>query len=112
MKKLNIWKLAEVLQQASTFQKQEDGSYVAIFLTGRFKGVGDYGANVLEVTVRNTRIAISTVDDGTWVAHTSETPLNIKEAISLFNKFRGVLPSEEELNAALQPLGLWGQYVG
>ena len=111
--------LHEALLEAKKFVRVNPRTWSAVFPTGKFEGVYDYGAGVVEVSVHLKHndhkgvVSISTVDDGIWQAF-SQTPIDeelAEKIITVFNQY-GVLPSEEELNNALAPLGLYGMCTG
>ena len=106
-------------------------SYGAVRATGAFKASFDYGRGLMYVTISTspycekvgtpvmfeTRVHIGNIDDGSWEAY-SRHYTNAEECNQLtekvyqaFVKSEGrdtVLPTEEELNEMLRPLGMWG----
>lgn len=118
---MDIQAVQRYLKEASQF-KLEDGRYSAIFLTGKFDGLFDYDAGILQVSIYpsfagdNGCLSISTIDDGVWQAIPTGGIVidedKIQSIIGIFNGFRGILPTEADINYELMYIGLWGEYTG
>jgi len=115
----NLHQLHDALLEAKKFVQVNPRTWSAVFLTGQFNGVYDYGAGIVEVSIHlqyndyEGVVSISTVDDGMWQAF-SQAPIDeelAKKIIEVFNQYTA-LPTEEELNNALAPLGLYGMCTG
>jgi hypothetical protein len=93
--------------------------YNGIVGTGKFDAMYDYGAGILEVSIRNNPpalhagIAISTTDDGVWHSFGDVDNDKIhtiaKDFIATYGK---VLPTEYEFNEFLTKYGLYGMFTG
>lgn len=114
----DIWQLEAIVKEFATFTKQ-DGKYTAVFLTGDFDALFDYGRGILQVEIyvstnHSGIIAISTIDDGVWQAYGPPITEDVaQQIIEIFKSFGGFkLPTEAKLNAALQTIHMYGTYTG
>lgn len=120
---MDIYQLRKCLDLHKEFRQPDNKyCYEAIFVTGGFNGLYDYGAGILGIRIHIKHpqshypgcISIYTVDDGVWQAHCN-TELNeakAQEIIQIFNTYEGRLPSEEQLNSDLQKVGCYGTFTG
>ena len=74
---MTIWEFQDRLGLKKYYNPLFTGDhyYRGIFLTGKFDGVHDYFAGILEVSLRNRsdgtfNLSISTIDDGGWAVET------------------------------------------
>lgn len=112
--------LKELYNDAATFRPvtdQKNGElhrYEAIFKTGQFDGVYDYCAGILKVSIYQSGVSITTIDDGVWRAFAAQgnTEIYFDKLLEVFNSLNGVLPTESELNNLLEPIGLYGCFTG
>ena len=112
--------LKELYTNAATFRPitdQKNGElycYNAIFKTGQFEGVYDYGAGILKISIYRSGVSISTIDDGVWRAFAAQgnTEIYFDKLLKVFKSLNGILPTESELNNLLEPIGLYGCFTG
>lgn len=117
---MNIWEIHELLGLKKFEAKfTKDGfQYRGVLATGKFNGVDDYDAGLLEMQVQNPidlkypMVIITTIDDGVWQGF-GKKHIDIELFVKEFNKsFRCSLPTEEKLNDFLNQYEIHGLYTG
>lgn len=90
--------------------------YEGVLCTGMFEGICHYNRGIVTVRVyeqsdlKYPLLAMSTIDDDSWIAYGSKVNLDVDTLVSEFNDIYGgfVLPSAKELNKFLNMHGAHG----
>jgi hypothetical protein len=107
---MTVRELHTIIKESSKFKKTHVNIYQAVFLTGDFKGVYDYDAGILNISIftgSNSSVNITTIDNGGW--RVDGVPIDESKALEIiymFEDYCGKLPNELGLKSDFRDLGL------